>query len=72
MKDHLFKCEEDLEAVILHENKDAFAARARLILRNREGGLLNRVSAGGTYSLRGRSPARGPSVLSDGLGGTSI
>lgn len=26
MKDHLFKCEEDLEAVILHENKDAFAA----------------------------------------------
>jgi hypothetical protein len=26
MKNHLFKCEEDLEAVILHENKDAFAA----------------------------------------------
>ncbi len=26
MDEHLFKCEEDLEAVILHENKDAFAA----------------------------------------------
>jgi len=26
MKDHLFKCEEDLEAVILHENKEAFVA----------------------------------------------
>ncbi|MBZ0168381.1 hypothetical protein MELA_01621 [Candidatus Methylomirabilis lanthanidiphila] len=26
MNDHIFKCEEDLEAVILHENTDAFAA----------------------------------------------
>ena len=26
MNEHIFKCEEDLEAVILHENKDAFAA----------------------------------------------
>jgi len=26
MNDHIFKCEEDLEAVILSENKDAFAA----------------------------------------------
>lgn len=26
MDEHIFKCEEDLEAVVLHENKDAFAA----------------------------------------------
>jgi len=35
------------------KKRDVFAARTRLLIRNREGGLLNRVSAGGRTSVRG-------------------